>query len=443
MVYSQLYFRNKNYIPLPLAIVVVFLLVIFFSHLFHQSSQPSKASKKLLKRLEIVNLNYNQASIFWQTDDKTNGYIFYGENKNKINNLVFDDRDTPMKKNNFLYHLVNIKNLLPEKEYFFLIVVDNQIIKQENGEPFSFFTPKFQLENKSPTLIYGKIFQTNNLPLENAIVFLNFDQHYSFSTITKASGEWLIPLTVFYKKNDLKAKIGDFNDKVIIEILSEGGEKTIVTGKINQFSPLPQTLVIGKNYNFLFEENVLGVKNEVHLINKKNNEKAIEIIFPQEEAVIPGYRPIIKGIALPEKEIFLSLFPLEDKNKIYNARVKANKDGFWSLKFLENLIPSKYQLILQTVDEKNNDIQLTRGFRLIGNQAIEGKVLGESTPSATIIPTTVKLLSPSPSPVSFYNPTPTINLTPTTPVSGGSNIVLLSAFGVFSIVIGLKLFFSF
>jgi hypothetical protein len=238
-----------------------------------------------------------------------------------------------------------------------------------------------------------------------------------------------------YQKESLAAKIPANDEKATIEILSEEGEKTTVTGKIDQFSPIPQTLVIGKNYNFLFEENVLGVQNETADESKKTNQDEIEISFPQENAVIPGNTPIIKGKALPEKEVFLTLFSLADKNKNYSARVKADKGGFWSLKFLENLSPAAYQLILQTKDQNDKDFQLKRNFRLIGNQAIEGRVLGEATPSATIIP------SPTLLPTSIS--TPTVILTPTTPVSGGSNIVLLSIFGFLSIILGLRLLFNF
>ena len=441
MIYSQLYLKNRNYIPMPLAILIIFLLIIFFSQLLHRNSEPSKASKKLLTRLEITNLNYNQATIFWQTDDKTTGYIVYGENKNKTTNFVFDDRDTPTKKNQFFSHVVNLRNLTPQKQYFFLIVINDQIVKQENGAPFSFFTPKFQLENKSPKLIYGKILQSNNQPLANAVIFLSFNQYYPFLALSKASGEWLIPLNILYQKESFAAKIPANDEKVTINILSEEGEKTTVTGKIDQFSPIPQALVIGKNYNFLFEENVLGVQNETAGKTKKINQDEIEISFPQENAVIPGNTPIIKGKSLPEKEVFLTLFSLTDKNKNYTARIKADKSGFWSLKFLESLSPSAYQLILQTKDRNDKDFQLKRNFRLIGNQAIEGRVLGEATPSAAIVPSPTALPTSISTPTNI--PTPTVILTPTTPVSGGSNIALLSIFGFLSIILGLRLFFGF
>jgi len=444
MIYSKLYLKNKNYIPMPLAILTIFLLIIFFSQLFHRNSIPSKASKKLLKRLEITNLNYNQATIFWQTSEKTTGYIVYGKNKNETNNFAFDDRDTPTKKNQFFSHVVNLRNLTPQKQYFFLIVINDQIVKQENGLPFSFFTPKFQLENKSPRLIYGKILNSKSQPLTNAVIFLNFDQYYPFLTLSKSSGEWLIPLSILYQKENFDAKIPANDEKAVIEILSEDGEKTTVMGKIDQFSPILQTLVIGKNYNFLFEENVLGVKNESTNETKKNNQDEIEISFPKENAVIPGNMPIIKGKSLPEKEVLLTLFSLFDKNKNYSARVKADKSGFWSLKFSENLPSATYQLILQTKDQKDRDFQIKRNFRLIGNQAIEGRVLGEATPSATIIPSPT--LTPILIPTSTTVFTPTILVTPTisvVPVSGGSNIILLSIFGFLSIIFGLRLLFGF
>lgn len=432
MIYSRLYFKNKAYIPFPIAIFIIFLLILFFSRLIHRQSTPLKATNKLLKRFEMTNLTYNQVTIVWQTEEKTTGFILYGDSPSKFSLAAFDERDTAANKNKFLFHSVNLKNLLPEKKYFFVIVSNNQVIKKANNEPFDFVTPKFQLENRTPTFIYGKIFQPNNLPLSEAIVFLSLKNHYLLSTMTKNSGEWLIPLTVVYDSKNLTARIPLSEEEAVVEIVGEDGLKTIIEGKINQMTPIPQSLIIGRNYNFLFEENVLGTQTQ----KQRSKEKKITIIYPEENAIIPGFTPIIKGTTLPEKTILINLFS-DEINKNYTARVTADNNGFWSLKFRDKLALGNYQLVVKTEDENKKEVELRRTFRLIGNQAIEGKVLGEATPSATIEPQPSPYFTPTPIPPTVAIPTPT------TPVSGGSNIFWLFSFGILTIIFGLRLFFGF
>jgi len=450
--YSNFYLKNKQKIPFPLAIFVIFIVTIFFANLFHKKSLSSKATKKLLKKLEITNLNPNQATIIWETEKKTHGFIFYGEDINKINLIALDERDTSNNKNKFSFHYVNLKNLSPNKKYFFVIVSDNQIIKKNENEPFSFYTPKFQLQNKSPNLIYGKVLQSNNLPLVNAIVIFKINDYYSLSSFTKETGEWLIPASVVYSLKDLTPKILSPSEKVFIEIFSEDGLKTKIDGKISQLSPIAKPLFIGKDYSFIFEEDVLGTKTEEKDIYGKKKE--LDIIYPKDKAVIPGFTPLIKGVAIPEREVLVNIFKIGG-SKNYSTRIKADKNGFWSIKFSKSLEIGDYQLKVETKDKNNKKIELRREFRLIGNQAIFGRVLGEATPSATIEPTltptaeilptpTSQITIPTPT-ISYLTPIPTFNFTPTpTPLVSGYNAFgLISFLGVLAIIFGLRLFYGF
>jgi len=438
--YTNLYLKNKPKIPFPLAILIVFIITLFFFNLFHKESSPSKATKKLLRRLEITNLTPNQATIVWETEEKTTGFVVYGESDKKLTFIASDERDTASKKNKFFFHYVNLKNLSPGKKYFFVIISNDQTIKKYEDEPFSFFTPRLQLTNKTPTLVYGKVFKEDNIPLVNAIVFLNIKDYHSFSSFTKETGEWLIPLSVFYSLKDLSPKIASSSEKVLIEIISENGLKTKIEGKISQLSPIPQPLFIGRDYSFIFEEQVLGATVD----QKVSKIEEIKVIYPEENAVIPGFTPLIKGKAIPESEVLISLFPMT-ANKNYSARIKTDKDGFWSVKFSENLPLDSYRLLIRTKNKDKKEIELKREFRLIGNQAIFGRVLGEATPPATINPSptlqmtpTQPIDSPTPLPIAFYA-TPT----PTPIVSGSNHVILFFLLGILAIGLGLRLFFGF
>lgn len=389
MIYSELYFKQRQKVSIYLiALTLIFSFFIFTSIFSKLNLKQSRASKANLKRIEITNLNPIQATIFWQTDEKQTGWIMYGEDKNNINKIAFDERDILENKGKYLNHYVILKNLNPNTTYYFIIISDNNKITQPNGQYFSFKTPKTISNLTKIHPISGKILNENLSPLNSGIVLLSIKDKNLFplSYLLKTSGDWIIPLNSFYSKDDIIEKVLTEKDIATIEIISDEGKKTILTGAIKDLTSKTQTLIIGKNYNLSQENNVLAVTDKI--VNQKNN---ISIIYPQEGAIIPARKPLIKGLALPEKEVLLTI---SSKSKIYNVNTKTNKNGEWSYLPVNDFDLGDYTILLMTKNEKNQDIKIIRNFKLTGNDAIEGKVLGEATNEAKII-TPTNLPTPS------------------------------------------------
>ncbi|GAB4219082.1 MAG: hypothetical protein Fur009_3450 [Candidatus Microgenomates bacterium] len=384
MIYSDLYFKQRQKISVYLIVLTFVFSIFIFTSIFSKIDlKQSRASKANLKRIEITNLNPIQATIFWQTDEKETGWVMYGEDKNNINTIVFDERDILENKGKYLNHYVVLKNLTPDKNYYYVIISDDKKIVRPDGQYFSFKTPKTisNLTKLSP--ISGKILNDNLLPLNSGVVLLSIKDKnlFSLSYLLKNSGDWIIPLNSFYSKDDYSEKVLTGDERAIVEIINEEGKKTILTGSLNKINSKTQTLIIGKNYNLTEESNVLAVTDK---IDQKN---VINIIYPQEGAIIPGRRPLIKGLALPEKEVFLTI---NSKTKTYNVNTKANKNGEWNYLSVNDFDLGDYKILLLTKNEKNQDIKIIRNFKLTGNDAIQGRVLGEATNEAKIItPTSI------------------------------------------------------
>ncbi len=124
-------------------------------------------------------------------------------------------------------------------------------------------------------------------------MLLGFEDEVFASTLTKSTGEWLIPLN--YKKLSSSSKIK-------IEIISESNQISTIITNIDKISPLPKTVIIGKNYDFIQEDKVLSATSEISTTGEK---KDVEIIYPKEDAVIPGRIPLIKGLAPPNSTVIL------------------------------------------------------------------------------------------------------------------------------------------
>jgi hypothetical protein len=421
MIYSDIYLHKENKLPTIIGFLFVLLIIVFFSKFFLDLAGPSKASLKVAKRVEIVNLSPTQVSVYWQTDKAESGLVAYGEAENKENKIILDEKDLNNlgeKKGKYIIHVATLKELLPGKKYFFKIITDNnQIIVQPNGNSFSFITPQSNLnglQNISPA--FGKILKSNSIdPLINSYILLSVGDSYSLLTQIKSTGDgsWLIPLNQIYSKDSQSIKTISDTDKIIIEVVTSEGEGLTITTVKSKISPLPQTIVFAKDKNFSFIEdnNVLSASTNLGTTNNQ-----IEILYPKEGNLIPGSIPLIKGVAMPSSRIEITV----NSKKTYSALTTSDNKGNWSYLLPENLELGPHTVTIKTKDKTGKEIIITRKFTMIAQQGNEARVLGTATGEPTIIITA----TPVPTAATFGSPTPTVpsNITTTPPVSGSNFI---------------------
>ncbi|MEK7597447.1 MAG: fibronectin type III domain-containing protein [Patescibacteria group bacterium] len=427
MIYSDLYIPRENKLPTVIGFLFIFFIAVIFSRFFLGLAGSSKASLKVAKRVEIVNLSPTQTSIFWQTDQKESGWVLYGETENKENKIVFDEKDLNNlgeKKGKYIIHLATLKELTPGKKYFFKIITDNnQIIVQPDGNSFNFITPQSNLnglQNISPA--FGKVLRSNSVdPLINSYIILSVKGSYSLLTQIKSEGDgsWLIPLNQIYSKDSQNILSLSDKDKIIIEIITSEGEGLTITAVKSKISPLPQTTVFikDKNFSFVEEDNVLSAMTD--FIKSKND--LIDIKYPEEGKLIPGKIPLIKGVGLPKTAIEITV----NSKKTYSAIVTSDNNGNWSYLLPEDLELGPHTIVIKTKDKEGKEVMIKRNFTMIAQQGNEGRVLGTASGAATLAPSVVN------------SPIPTIpsgiTTTPTPPVSG--NNFLGTIFGSLSLII--------
>lgn len=417
MIYSEIYLHKENKLPTVIGVLLVFLITIFFSRFFLGMAEPSKASLKVAKRVEIVNLSPTQVSIFWQTDKYESGWVIYGETENKERKIALDEKDLSNigeNKGKYITHLATLKELLPGKKYYFKIVTDNnEIIVQPDGRSFSFTTPQSNLnslQNISPA--FGRVLRSNSVdPLVNSYIILSVKNGYPLLTQIKAEGDgsWLIPLNQMYGKDSQNVLTLSNTDKLIIEIITNEGESLTITTIKSKISPLPQTIVFikEKNISFVEDEKVLGAfTNTTTTLSNQT-----EIIYPKEGSLIPGSIPLIKGIATPKTRIEITI----NSKKTYAVVTTSDAEGNWSYLLPEKLELGPHAIVIKTKNSDGKEVLITRKFTIIAQQGNEGRVLGMASGAATIAPTAVYN---SPTPAVFISLITT--MTPTPPVSGSS-----------------------
>lgn len=432
--YSSLFIKRNGKIPTVLAIAIVAILTGFIYNFTFTSSRPSQAVKTNITYLEITNISPSQATVVWQTSEKETGWVLYGNEKNNTSVVALDDRDVPNYKNQVLNHYATLKNLEPKKRYYFRLTDGQKLLQSGNNSLFSFQTPPQdnRVNNLKPA--YGKLVSSSGQPIENAVVILSHKGSYSLSTLSKTSGEWLIPMNIIIHKATLRLQTPSETGEIHLLFMDEEGRSAKVTTRVNLANPLPETITIGKSYVFEDEDQVLSASttNTENIIIKKFN-----MLYPKDNAVIPVSNPLIKGTSEPGKDVVITLQP--GPRKQYDIR--ADREGFWKLDLPLQLPAGSYNLTatLKDLTDKTGSIQ--RRFTITKSGE---SVLAAATDSAqltsTPTPTASSVISqtPTPTPILAQSPTPI----PTLPTTGSTvTNFMLSSFALILLGVGLLVVF--
>ncbi|MBI3620020.1 hypothetical protein HY214_02650 [Candidatus Roizmanbacteria bacterium] len=423
MVYSQYFTREKEpKVPAVLLLGVLLAIIVFLTKIFGNSALPSKAAKNTVRRIEIANIAPNQVTIFWQTLSKERGWLVFGDSETELHKIVLDDRDVENKKNAYLNHLSTIKSLTPAKKYYFKLISENKLIAERGDKAFSFQTPDFAKNTPHTSPAYGKVLGINQLPLTNATVIISYRDAYAVVGMTTESGEWLLPLgTLFHKIKGSELHPAG-RDMVDIEIYSEDDLKSTIKSDVMSLSPLPQSVIIGKDYTFSHEAQVLAV-NDSRLAA---DTPRIDILFPKDGGVIPGSSPLLKGTALPNHQVVITIAA----TTLYTYRTTANADGIWQVQMNDHLPDGEQAVTMETTDELGKEVTRVRHFTIAKSGE---QVLGTATPEAS---PTLSL------PVQSATPTAVISRTTTPPVTG-ANIFPLVETSAALILVGMGIIIAF
>jgi len=406
------------------ALVSVFLCVLI---ILVRPSIPSRATNPSFITLQPVNIKSTQIGLFWQTNESLSGVIKYGKDFNNLNKLAIDERDLESKlPGKFYSHYMMLKNLEPNTTYYYQTFY-NGIYSQID----KIKTPNIVKDIASSKPIYGTILQLNNQPSQNTIILFEMEGFLPLVTISKLSGEWLLSIEQFIarKNEDIQLETWNENSLFTIKIIDENGTMSIVTGTFMALNNNNNSFIIGNNYNLVEKGNVKGAQTEKIL--SKNN---IDIIYPKEDSIIPAQSPLLKGLALPLKEVYISI----NSQPQYNFRIQTNNKGEWKNIISPSVQAGRYVITMKTEDEKGNTVTLMRNFSIAKSGE---QILGTATPEAS--PTLdVNPIIPTEVPTIFIT-SPTEIPTATPPVTGQMQTIHLFLMSAVVLIIGAGLVLAF
>lgn len=403
--YSDLYLQKGPKIPTHIVGIVLMLVAGISVYFFMNStSAPTRASKISLVQHETVNVSSKQIGVFWKVEKPDKGWVIYGTNAEKLSETILDERDVTDKNALHQYHFVMLKNLKPDSQYFYKIVSNNELLGKPDGQPFSVRTPRDVLPGSAVKPAYGKIVEANNQPAQNAFVILRYKNAYPLVALTGPTGEWLIPLQGFLNKQDVQPPILKDQDTLNIQVVNESGSSDI-QALVSKTNPLPQTVVIGTNYRFLDENQVLPAfdrreqapparadsssstsssnqpsPNPPSASQRSTSAYPVGIRYPESNAIIPGSQPLIRGVGVPGKSVVINI----NSKPLFSTKVQVNQSGDWRASVPGVLSAGAYTLTVTTEDSAGKKVGERRVFTIAKSGE---QVLGDATGSATLTPT--------------------------------------------------------
>lgn len=177
------------------------------------------------KSIALANLSETSASIYWQTDQPTTGFIQAGPST--ALGLTFrDERDTQAPQPHQL-HFITLNNLTPNTLYYYKI--SSGAVTYPPGEPFSFKTPTDKTTPLNLPPLIGTIMDSGSQPVTEAIVTLELPEAQSLAAITKVAGNFILPLAeirnqdlvenLAFPESGLSGKLTVFNQTKLSNII--------------------------------------------------------------------------------------------------------------------------------------------------------------------------------------------------------------------------------
>lgn len=436
MIYSRLYKQENKRLLLILACVGVLVFGLWlFMFIKNLGLKNGWEKARGIENLQVFNITPHGFDIVWTTKEEVKEEQWV-EWKNTKGN---EEGKSPVEKIGDIYRS-SLLELSPGNTYAYKVRVGTKTYVLNN-----LITPLVILPAESKELpispAYGKVLLPSGRPYSNGLLTYEIDGFFPIATFTKGTGEWLLPLTGLIDKKTLK--ITPISDAFPVTIRLFSYPKGSIHTTVGQTRPLRQAITAGATLRVAMAPN-----NEVVLgANTSVGAGAVpiqpSIVYPKERALIPGSKPLMRGTAIPGKDV---LAYIQGPTKQYSYRTVADAKGEWLIQYPLPLEAGGYLFSVSTVDKNGFALTLRRSFSIIKSGE---QVLGTATGSPTLIPTSVPTYSPTTAPTiqptSGVYPTavPTLFVPTATPPITGGGMTGFAYAAIFCIVVGAGLVLAF
>lgn len=247
---------NEIRIPTLLALSILIIglgtgvILVSQKQLFKSQAGPTQEPKNIT----VANLTGSSISIIWQTNKAITGFIQAGLTSS-LGQTFLDDRDlnTP---NPYKLHFVTLSNLKPQTTYYYKII-------SGEGDPHGkllTFTTSLELPQSQEKPLIGRVLDNKLQPINEALVTLEVKGAQKVATITKISGNFILPLAGFnITQASPSAKL----------IVFRPNEKSVVNLKLPINNPILPTITLGKDLDLTLKATIDHISATASASTKK------------------------------------------------------------------------------------------------------------------------------------------------------------------------------
>lgn len=418
-------------------LVVLGVLVMFVGALvmiFKKDTAPvvTQQDPSIIERVDMTNTRDSSVTVFWRTKQPTEGYIKYtfvskdGSSQDKV---AYDERDTVSQLIRRHNHVVTISYPRTDMDIPFYLVVNGITFGQSAQVPFMARTAQALQNPLDIEPLYGNVGRLNGKDEKEAVVIVTIGKTKPLLTQTNNDGTFLFSPCCLYSAQTGEPSYPSVDDPVRIEIIAEDGTSKILLSDLSHMSPLQETVIVDAKEDLqpLLADTTEIVPESVPEVLAASDSiiklEPVDIIFPRDQAAIPGTRPLVRGVGEPGETIKGRFVP---ENRLFQTIVDESRNWLYQPTF--DFPPGEHTLSIDTRNAFGQPVLLSRAFTILKSGEA---VLGDATGSATLTPTEM----PTPQVTQATSSPTLITAIPTPPVTGFS-VLPFSIISIVLIVIG-------
>lgn len=344
---------------------------------------------------QITNITYNSAVISFTTSADCLANV-------SVDNRIFEDfRFIDQKKPVVAskIHYFEINSLKENSDYNFLITSGGN-----NFDSSSFqigTAQKPASKSISSNLAWGKVFNPDKSPADDAIVYLNIPGSSPLSAIITSSGNWNIPLSTSFNESKTNWFTPPANIEENIFVISPNQSATQIINNTSRNNPVPEITIGQNNFNSPpIETNSNGILPSNSDSLENSVDKKLDISNPKNNESISTQKPEFFGTAPSNSKIIIKV----ESPVTLNGETSVNEDGSWQWSVPQNLTPGEHTITVTAKNEETGILEtITRKFIVLASE-------GDTSFTAS---SSSNLKTPTPTAKITITPIPTKTVTPT------------------------------
>lgn len=204
---------------------------------------PRATPETTPKNIRITNVTDRNFTVSFLTDAESEGFVKYGEEPNKQDTRINDNRDQLSGGiGKYRLHYITIRGIEAGKKYYFLVGSSGNTY-DNNGSPFEITTaPKTGTPPPART-ITGSVVTPSGAPADGAVVYVTGSNMSEMSALVSTSGSWAIPLS---DARDSSGTSVEMKDEDQITVFAQGpaiNQTTTTTIAVKEANPLDELML--------------------------------------------------------------------------------------------------------------------------------------------------------------------------------------------------------